>query len=152
METQGVEPWSRQGNRRAFYMLRCDWDCRESVRPASRRTSSLGIFVSLRSQHHYRNQRCESMPQNPTQQHVGSVGQWHLLILRIKQPWRSYIRQLLCEGLLYRTCPQLPACLHAASTSCQFRSSPETCVKRNAKIRKLVFLSCNDFFRRHQAV
>ena len=28
METQGFEPWSSQGNRRAFYMLSCDWDCR----------------------------------------------------------------------------------------------------------------------------
>ena len=25
VELQGFEPWSRQGNRRAFYMLSCRW-------------------------------------------------------------------------------------------------------------------------------
>ena len=47
METQGFEPWSSQGKRRAFYMLSGDLDCRVEDWLTTGLSDTVHCFVSL---------------------------------------------------------------------------------------------------------
>jgi len=50
----------------------------------------------------------------PTRQHVRWRDDGIWLILRIKQPWRKLIRQLLFENIISGRYSQLPTCLHTS--------------------------------------
>ena len=130
MEAEGVEPSSSQGTRRAFYMLRCDLDCRAVGWLASGPPTTLGAFVSLVVNTIIRaSAACLYFLIRSAAHRPGK--QWQCYPIRIKQPWRSYTRQLLFDDLFGQEMSPTPGMLTRDLSKLSIPVAPSTRVFSN---------------------
>ena len=133
VEMRGVEPRSRTGKPCAFYMLIRDQIFELNKvhgGPASKPQILVSRWISVSL---FQPALICDTPE-PNHQCVGWRDDGICQILRIKQPWRKYFRQLLFERYYLREVPPAPDMLtHRIPTRCQFQSPPKR--RRNKPVK-----------------